>query len=526
MSDSENPGPESGADSDPAAEVAVAIPPAPSEDAIAVPMPAERLRIEEPPAPTPLKPVWVAAVLAAAVCADLALRRPPWNNVATALLVLVVAVGLLASGFVRSRSAKILLALAVLFGGFIAWRTDPLLTLFNFVVAFSLLAAGAATGTRQRLWDIGPGSVLKEGVLFFEQLVVTPFVGMAEALARYRTWGETGDSSSKAAVRGVAIAAPIVLILGLLLASADVVFRSFFTSVNLGGGGIFVHLFLAAIGAVAMAALLRYSTLEHSETRPLTEGRFGAVEVGVILGAIVALFSVFAVAQVLTVVGGADEALARAGLDQKQFARQGFFQLIWVAAITLGVVMTLQVLSRNHAGASRNARVGGYVTVGLTLMIVAVAVMRISFYVDDSGLTSRRLYAFVVSAWIAAAFGLLALRLRGFRLSQAWLFPAIAAVGVVMLFGLNLFNPQRLVAENNLDRNQDVLAWHVRYSQFHGDGAAKMAEGLDRLSPELAATVQEELCYISPGSLNDQPDWLSYNVGKERARKALLELCG
>ncbi len=507
------------------------LPPPPPPTDRPPPNPAERAqpdvrwpRVVRPP--SSLKPAWVAAVVLAALLTDLALRRVPWDQAATSLLIAAIALGLAVSGFVTSRSARIMLVLATFFGAFLTWRTGFLLSAFNLLAAVGLLTAAAAFGRRGDIWNAGPGRLIAAAVAVLEGMLFVPVGGIEEAEARYHAWNREGNETARAVVRGVAIAGPTVLVLGLLLASADVVFESFFTGYDLRLGTLLGHLILMAVGAGAMTVLLRVAS-RRAEPRITGPGwSLGVVEVSILLGSITALFAVFAYAQLVTVMGGADEALSRAGLDPKQFARQGFFQLLWVAAITLAVVMIVRVLADRSDGARRVATTLGLVTVALTLVIVTVAMARIAFYVDDSGLTARRLYAAVISAWIAISFVLVAARLLGLRRDRAWLTPASVLSAVVLLLVLNLANPQRRIAENNLARNEDVLVWHVRHDQFVGEGRAELADNLDRLSPDLAVEVRGELCarYRHDGA--DDDGWLSFNAGRTRAADAIGRLCG
>ncbi len=512
---------------DPAKRAGVATdkpgPPPPGSQA-AVEMP----DIAPPRTPTPLKPTWVVATIVVGVAADMALRRPPWNNLAFAILIAALAAGLLVSGFIRSKASQAMLAGSMVFGLLLAVRTETLLTLFNFGAALALLIGAAVVGRGRDMWNFGPARVIADGLNVFEKGIVTPVVVIQETGARYRQWDASESSVSKEAVRGLMIAAPIVLVLGILLASADVVFESFFTSIDLGGGTIFGHLLLAAFGAWAFIALLSLASKEDdpSEVNPSSRS-LGSVETAIILGSITALFSVFAVAQLLTVVGGADDALTRAGLEPKEFARQGFFQLIWVALITVVIVMTVRVLTNADQRASLFARVGGYATVALTLLIVAVAVTRIFFYIDDDGMTPRRVYAFVVCLWIGISLLLLVLRLWGWKAEKSWLTAATAVVAVTILLGLNAINPQRLIANNHLERQSSNLIYHVEQNQFQGEGLAILIDGLDRFEPAVRDGSTAAICRygIYDRIDGDDGDWLDFNWGRSQARSATDQLC-
>jgi len=162
------------------------------------------------------------------------------------------------------------------------------------------------------------------------------------------------------------------------------------------------------------------------------------------------------------------------------------------------------------------------------MLIVLVAVTRIFFYIDDDGMTPRRVYAFVVCLWIGASLLLLALRLSGWRAAKSWLTPATVVTALVMLLALNAISPQRLIANNHVDRASENLIYHVRQGQFSGEGKAILLSNLDRFDPAVSDEVTEELCWDRPRkreSDNDAGGWLDYNHGRQQAENAVETLC-
>ena len=97
----------------------------------------------EPRIPATLKPAWVIAAIAAGIAVDIGLRHVPWNNVAGTIMVVVLAAGLVASGFIKTRTSKVMIFGAVFFGLFLTIRTEPRLTAFNIMAAVGLLILGA-----------------------------------------------------------------------------------------------------------------------------------------------------------------------------------------------------------------------------------------------------------------------------------------------------------------------------------------------------------------------------------------------
>jgi hypothetical protein len=503
-------------------------PPNPVQDDLRVGPPTIAPRV--PREPSPLAPAWLIAAGAAAIAADVALRRAPWNNVAATILIVTLAAGLLASGYLRTGASRFMAGAAVFFSLFLALRTEPILTTFNVFAACGLLVFAAIHGQGRSFWNLRPFRLFADAVAVLYESVVGIGEVPAEIGARYRVAKEQAEAKETntmyAVMRGLAIAVPVVLVLGLLLASADAVFQSFFSGFGaVDAGALIGHLVLLVIGAYAMMVLIRLAATEGGDEPTERAPSLGHIEALVILISVNLLFAAFAVAQLMTVLGGAEDALGRAGLDPKQFARQGFFQLLWVAGLTLGLLMTLHVVTRGIEAARSAVRALSLLTVALTLAIVAVAFTRISFYINDGGQTPLRLYSAVFCLWVAVAFVAVAARIWGYRPSTAWLLPLLLVSGLIMLGGLNVANPESIIAHDNINRDHDALFWHVEQGQFTGDGQAVLASNIDRLSPDLAERVTESVC--EQYSWYDyQSGWLNFNLGKWRAENSVPELCG
>ncbi len=479
--------------------------------------------------PTPLSARWVVAGVAAGLAADLALRRPPWTNLSGSLLIAVLAGGLLASGFLVTRASRLLAAGAVVFGLFLAVRTDPILLVFDLAAAVGLLVLAAVHGRGRSFWELRPLRLLADGASVVGASIDGLFEVPAELTARLREAQDRAARSENpttwAVLRGLVITLPIVLVLGLLLASADAVFSSFFDGLGLlDPATVIGHLLLVGVGAYALMVLLRVANAQGSTDVPRFGHTLGAIETGVVLVSVNVLFAAFALAQLLTVVGGADAALERAGLDPKQFARQGFFQLLWVAGLTLALLMVIHVLTSEQVAAQRITRLLSPATVALTLLIVAVAVTRIGYYIGDGGLTPLRIYSSVFALWVGLAFIITAVRVRGYRSNRAWLLPALLVSGLVVLLALNLANIERRIADDNLERVESQLIYHAQAGQFTGQGIAAVADGLGDLDPELAGELRRELCRDHDPDDPD-PDVLSSNLGQRRADAALDRIC-
>ena len=494
------------------------------------PQPGRDLTQREPYQPTQVRSLWLISAVVVGLLADQALRRPPWHNVATALFFAGLAIALLISGFLKQRSAQAAAGGAIIFSAMLAVRSDPRLTAFNILACLFLLLVAAALSKRGSVWNYRPLEILNDGLTAAYYAAETMFLVPLEIGARARQAKENDKHGALLGIaRGIMLAAPILLILGLLLASADAIFSSFFDRFSIPVGSVVGHLTLISIGALAAAALFRISHQGTQSETPEMKMRLGQTESGIILGGLVLLFATFAIAQAVGLAGAGEAALEAAGLTFKEYARQGFFQLLWVAGITLVIVVSLHTVTETSGRGNKWIRLLSGTAVILTLLIVGVAFGRLWLYVADDGLTPLRFYSAAFSIWVGAAFLIVAARMLGYRAEQAWLMPALVTSGLVALLALNAANPEAIIAKNNLDRNRPAMLAHME--KLSGDGLAVIASNIDDLNPELRAEVTEQLCDRRTRSRGGQLgrdvelDFGEWNLGTSRGRAALAELC-
>ncbi|MCU1487823.1 MAG: hypothetical protein JWN67_4569 [Actinomycetia bacterium] len=391
-----------------------------------------------------------------------------WTGVASlggTIGAVFVAGTLVASGRVRSAVGRLLAGSAALFGAFLCLRTSPWLVSLDLLVIAGGLVGAALLGRDTRLDDVGPGALagrawgairpMATGVAY-----VTRPVRRTEGLTAERRAGLA------AVGRGAVLAVPVVVVLGLLLASADALFARVVRVDALVGAipdDVWAQALLVVLGAIGTAGLLHVASTSPGAPVPGPDHRLGTTEWTVVLGGVVGLFLVFAGAQLVALSDGGHRVLATEGLTYAEYARTGYFQLLAVAGLTAALLLGLGTLA-DRTTAGRRFVVLAEAAVALTLVILLVAVRRLGLYEDAYGWTMLRLMVKASAVWLAAAFALLGLRLAGVRPDRAWLLPAVTVTGLLVLLGLNVMDPEATVARHNLDRGatgHELDSWYL-----------------------------------------------------------------
>jgi hypothetical protein len=495
----------------PKTDLAAAAPPT----AAAPPRSADDLgvRVEVPAVPRLL---WLA--LAVGVLCDLALRSGA-ASLGGAFLVVGTSAALLVSGRLRTRTSQVLVAVAPLFGVWLAIRMSEWLLPLDVLVAFGLLVLGTSLSSGGSLFELSvPVAAQRLAVSVLHGCGVPGFLRPVATAIAARA-GRNGGAVP--ALRGVVLAVPVVVVLGALLASADAVFAAIFR-IEADTGDLVLHAFLITLGAWVLLGLLRTASAEPVRPRGGIRARLGRTEVTVVLGSVVLLFGAFAGAQLVALSEGGQKVLDTAGLTYAEYARSGFFQLLWVAALTVALLLGLRPVVADDEVAPRRFRVLGEVVVVLTLVIVATAVRRLGLYKDAFGLTMLRLYSTVFALWVGGVIVGVGLVIAGVRRDRHWLPGAALVSALVGLFGLNLVNPEALVARHNLDR----------LAQGREVDAEYLAEGLaldavptivDRL-PTLDPMTQADLL-ARIGCPERGDGWAGWNASRSAAADAVGEGC-
>jgi hypothetical protein len=345
----------------------------------------------------------------------------------------------------------------------------------------------------------------------------------------------TGGRRFSPALRGIGLGAILLAVFGGLFVSADRAFaeltRDFLLpDINLAllparvavfimvavsatglviGGPRFAHLgpprFLEALHAAIFER-------EEEGERPRWQG-LAPMEWMLSLGLLDLLFVAFVTVQIAILFAGHDYVLRTAGLTYAEYARQGFFQLLAAAALTLGVVAGASRWARPRD--VRDARVLDVllgVLLLLTLVVLASALKRLLLYEQAFGFTRLRISVHAVILWLAGV--LVLVMVAGALHRGRWLPRALVGFSAAAMLVFNVTNPDGVVASRNVARFAETGRVDLSYlAELSPDAVPS----LSALPPTLRACVLEEHTEL----LADPDYWPAWNLGRARARTVL-----
>jgi hypothetical protein len=354
------------------------------------------------------------------------------------------------------------LVAALFFAGTFGIRDSGTLGFYDFVAMLSALALLGATSSAaspvrsvlgQRVRDLAHVLARSAAMVAAAVLLLLGACGLGSGVQ------EWNSGRAKSVVRATLIALPLLLVFGVLLGSADPVFGALFKLPNIDLGTVMSHLLLAGFFTWVVGGWLYGAVLNDKPSPRLTDGMpitLGSLDITIVLGALVALFGLFVGVQIGWLFGGERLVRATTGLGYAQYARHGFFELVWVSLLVLPVLLASRSALRDEdATAVRRHRLLSVPIVALVGGIMVSAFGRMALYVHYYGLSMDRLFATVFMCWLAivfAWFGLTVLRGRPRDFAAG-----MTITGFLTLAGLGLVNPEALVARVNVSRANAAL---------------------------------------------------------------------
>jgi hypothetical protein len=500
--------------------------------------------------------LWAGLLLG--VLGDVLLRAEPWGlNVVLWVGALAAAVAALVrrKGAATPHDGRWLLPCALALAAGFAWRDSPTLRALDAVLILVLLALNflRARGGSVRL------AGMTDYVLAGFVSALSAACGWVLLLAKEIGWRELpfgGWSRQAAAVlRGVLIATPLLVLFGTLFVAADAAYEGLvLRAFRVDGGLVTSHVVTFTVCAVLSAGFLcgmfTGRTPPHAGRPPAyvvlglggswvetadgatangaaptaATSRFrptlGAVETGVALGLLNALFFSFVAVQLRYFFGGAPVVLDAAGPTYSEYARRGFFELTMVAALVLPLLLAADWFARKETRAQ--ARLFRGLAAGLLLMlfvIMASAFGRMRLYQSAYGETELRFYTTVFMGWLAAVFVWFALTvLRGRRESFAC---GALVAALVVTAALHVFNPNDHIVRVNVAVADARPGFDAFYAASLGaDAVPALLDALPALGPRDRAHVSERLLGWAGATGGD---WRSWNRSRSAARRAIRE---
>jgi hypothetical protein len=410
---------------------------------------------------------------------------------------------------------------------FLTVRASPVLAALDVAAVAALLVVAAGFA------KVGePGATTVRA--YAARTVVAPVAALPDALASLagpaERLGRSGGPQLRTFARAVAWSAPVVVVLVLLFGSADPVFARYAgTPLRLTPDAWPAQAIEVAIGAIAIATLLAVPARSLAPawldrtTAPVVAPFRTAPERTAILAATTAVFAAFVVVQFAVFFGGRTHVLEEQGLTFAAYARSGFWELLLAAAIAAAAIAaTWSAMPRPPSRRDRLTFVLLAVTlIALVSVVLVSAFRRLTLYEEAFGFTWNRLLGHLAVVVLAALLGCAVVAVVTGKVG--WLPTAAVVLAVVATLALNAMDPERFIAEHNLDRAASGAPLDVReLGSLSADAIPAIVAGLSSLRPQTRVAVEERLaCTRDELAADAGRGWPSANAARARALRAL-----
>ncbi|MDX9863752.1 MAG: DUF4173 domain-containing protein [Anaerolineaceae bacterium] len=391
---------------------------------------------------------------------------------------------------------------------------------------------------------------------YFIPIIVTIFGGFERpGKVLTQSTGEESDPEKKSALsrvmrhllpvlRGLLIAAPIVLILGALLSSADMAFakklEDFFKLFDLKRlpeylFRIFYIIVLAyTFTGIFLQAVLPKKTADRPDhKRTWVKPFLGWTESAIVLGSINLLFAFFVTIQFRYLFGGTNN-INELNFTYAEYARKGFGELVTVAVLSLLIYLCLAAVTRtNNQAQKRGFSTLSTLLMALVLVMLASSLQRMLLYEGAYGFTRLRTYTHVFIFCLAALLiATIALELTGNR-GRFGL--ALLLFSFTFAIALGVMNVDGFIANQNIQR---TLAPHSARRALDGSYLTDLSSDavpilvqaynnpdLNKRNHEvLGAELACRLAIAAREYKEDPPSWQSFHPSTTRAIRLLNEL--
>ncbi|RDW16249.1 DUF4153 domain-containing protein [Oceanobacillus chungangensis] len=347
----------------------------------------------------------------------------------------------------------------------------------------------------------------------------------------FKNMSETTIQLVKRIVIGLAIGIPLLLVVIVLLMSADAVFEQLVLQLPNFVFQLSFQEWIFRFILVILITLLFFGVFQvlHIKTKPkptnnflLPEGRkkirwdaVTAITVLVMLNAVYLLFATIQLPYFFS-----DYLLG--GFTYASYARRGFFELLFVTLINWTILIScLKLVNTEGRRTKLTLKILYTLIIAVSGIMLASAYQRLSMYEAAYGFTLERIlaHAFMIYLLVIFAYTFIRVWLEGLTLLHFYTITAL-----VFYAALNMMNVEQVIVNNNLDRFEQtgkIDVYYLNTLSSTGLGGLIALYEIEPDYPELRTILkirQEEILNKSENT------WQSFNFTRQEVTGKIMKL--
>lgn len=324
---------------------------------------------------------------------------------------------------------------------------------------------------------------------------------------------KNSSNNSKEIFIGILISIPLVIVLIILLSGADEMFgyylKNIFNVIKIDSFEEILNKLIVFTITFLLTFGLYYSlSVEKSKNKDTYKSKktFNEVTVATVLTFVSLVYLIFTKIQVSYLYL---EKVLPSGYDFAQYARSGFFQLVFLVVINLMLIVLFKTKTKTDKKSLNKILRGAYTLVTvLTFNMAISAIYKMNLYISAFGYTRLRLLVQVFTVFLCGVLILLIL----FIWKDKDLFKPIVILATVMYITLNYINIDNYIVKKNLEVMTVTSEIDMYYlTTLSLDAYKAVTEG-----KELGKISSNEYNNWLNNRRNNNLKWYSYNYFNEK----------
>jgi len=408
-----------------------------------------------------------------------------------------------------------------------AVHTMEVFYLFNILAVPFLMIGSSILIIKPSLeWDKGSFVVemLRKGIADVLNNISKPFkiikasikIGRAVQIAE----------GKKQILIGILVSLPLLVVIIMLLSSADMVFGYYFANLteifnNINIGKFVPHVILVSVIALY---LFGYVWGFNSEEKAVGDGRnttsasWGLVTIITVLVALNILYLLFTMIQFSYLYGGGNMILP-ANFTYAEYARKGFFELAAVTFINFIIVLScLKYMKKDNIRLLKTVNLLLSVLVAFTLNMLFSANFKLTLYEGTFGYTFLRVS---VHLFMLLLFILCLVVAAGIWYRKIPIMRSIIVITIIMYTIANYLNIDGFIARKNIERYRESGKLDVYYlTSLSFEAVPYLLELRETNDSHIKMVIDDNLEHRKE-VLDNENSWTEFNFSKNRVGKLL-----
>lgn len=409
----------------------------------------------------------------------------------------------------------------------LAVHTNEVFYFFNFLSVMVLMIASSILIVNPQLkWDKASFilEMMGKGIGNVFNNMTRPFTILKASIKKVKV--VQMEERKKQVFLGILVSLPLLVVIMLLLSSADMVFGYYLSNFTEIFNNINMEMFIPHTIIILIITFYLFGYVwgfmneEKAVEKDLdvTSARWEPVTIITVLVALNILYLIFTLVQFSYLYGGGIVTLP-AGFTYAEYARKGFFELAAVTFINFVIVLScLKYVKKDNGKLLKLANLLLTVLVAFTLNMLFSANFKLTLYEAAFGYTFLRVS---VHLFMLLLFILCLVVAAGIWYRRIPIVKIIILITIIMYTIINYLNIDGFIARKNIERYNETGKLDIHYlTSLSYEAVPYLLQLKDNSSSDIKEVIDENLKYRKE-VLAKENSWTEFNLSKNRAKKLL-----